>query len=214
MRVLIACEESQAVTIAFRAKGHEAFSCDLQPCSGGHSEWHYEGSVFDIMDDGWDLMIAHPPCTYLTLTGNRWFNLDVYGGKAIDRYIDRFEASIFFLKLWQASIGKICIENPIGSLNAILKPTQIIQPYYFGDEAQKTTCLWLKGLPPLLHAKEVTLFDDKVTHVSKGEMVEFESGATMPKWYADAWHLPKEERSRLRSKTFPGIANAMASQWG
>jgi hypothetical protein len=99
MRILVACEESQAVTIAFRDRGHEAFSCDLQECSGGYPEWHYQGSVFDIINDGWDMMIAHPPCTYLTLTGNRWFNIDVYGGKAIDRYIDRYEASIFFLKL-------------------------------------------------------------------------------------------------------------------
>ncbi|MBP8085982.1 MAG: hypothetical protein KAY48_01765 [Saprospiraceae bacterium] len=214
MKVLVACEESQAVTIAFRAKGHEAFSCDLQPCSGGHPEWHYEGSVFDIINDGWDLMIGHPPCTYLTLTGNRWFSIEAYGDKAIDRYIDRYEASSFFLKLYRAPIEKICLENPIGSLNTVLKPTQIIQPYYFGDEAQKTTCLWLKGLPPLIHQKEATLFDDKVTHVGKGEMVEFASGTVMPKWYADAWHLPKDERSKLRSKTFPGIAAAMADQWG
>lgn len=214
MRVLVACEESQAVTIAFRELGHEAYSCDLQECSGGHPEWHYCQDVFEVIGFGWDLMIAHPPCTYLTLTGNRWFSIDAYGDKAIDRYISRFEASAFFLKLYNAPIKSICIENPIGYMNSIIKPTQIIQPYYFGDEAQKTTALWLRGLNPLIHSKDITLFDDKVSHVGKGEMVQFESGNVMPKWYADAWHLPSDERSRLRSKTFPGIAKAMASQWG
>jgi len=214
MRVLIACEESQEVCKAFRAKGHEAFSCDLQECSGGHPEWHYQQDVFEVIGMGWDMMIAHPPCTYLTLTGNRWFSIEAYGDKAIQRHIDRFEASAFFLKLYNSGIEKICIENPIGSINSTLKPTQIIQPYYFGDEAQKTTCLWLRGLHPLVHSKELTLFDEAVTHVGKGEMVHFESGTVMPKWYADAWHLPKDKRTKLRSKTFPGIAAAMADQWG
>ena len=214
-KVLVACEESQEVTKAFRALGHEAYSCDLQDCSGGHPEWHFKEDVFNVIRVGqWDLMIAHPPCTYLTLTGNRWFNIVQYGEKAIERYIDRFEASILFLKLFNCDIPKICIENPIGSINSIIKPTQIIQPWQFGEEAQKTTCLWLKGLSPLVHTKEVNLFEDKITHVGKGEMITFKSGNVMPKWYADAWHLPKEKRSKLRSKTFPGIAQAMADQWG
>lgn len=213
MRVLIACEESQAVTKAFRAKGHEAYSCDIKPCSGGHPEWHLQGDVFSYLQNEWDILIAHPPCTYLTVTGNAWFNVEKYGDKAKQRHIDRLHAAEFFTRLFHCNVGKIAIENPIGFMNHIFKPSQIVQPYFFGDEAQKTTCLWLKGLPLLMHNKTQNLFEQS-THVSKGEIVEFESGCKMPKWYADAWALPKHDRAELRSKTFPGLAQAMATQWG
>ena len=225
MKVLVACEESQRVCTAFREKGHEAYSCDIQECSGGHPEWHIKGDVLPIINgyktptdifitqDGfahyvpkrWDLIIAHPPCTYLTVTGNRWFNVERYGEKAIKRLQDREEAIKFFLSIANADCDKIVIENPVGVMSTVWrKPDQIIQPYMFGDNAEKKTCLWLKGVEPLNATNEV----------EPPERVKFDSGRTMPKWYADAWHLPKEERSRLRSQTFPGIAKAMAEQWG
>lgn len=224
MNVLIACEESQRVAIEFRCIGHNAFSCDTKDCSGGKPEWHLKGSVFDFLDYlKWDLMIAFPPCTHLALSGAAWFEKKRTDGR-------QREAIEFFMKLWNVDIPKICLENPANIIGGEyikkwfpdlcekyglpLKKSQSIQPYYFGDEAQKKTWLWLKGLSPLFHAKEVDLFNDKITHVSKGEMVEFESGCKMPKWYADAWSLSPKERSELRSKTFPGIARAMAEQWG
>lgn len=233
MNVLIACEESQKVCTAFRENGHNAFSCDIQPCSGGHPEWHIQGDVLRILnphyecdkyetetcgikfatcdgtwhyiDGSWDLIIAHPPCTYLTVTGNRWFNVERYGEKAVQRHKDREEAIKFFMAFANADCEKIVIENPVGIISTEWrKPDQIIQPYMFGDSAEKKTCLWLKGVEPL-----------KPTNAVKPpERVKYESGKTMPKWYADAWHLPKEERSRLRSQTFEGIARAMSEQWG
>ena len=221
MRVLIACEESQAVCKAFREKGHIAFSCDIIDCSGGHPDWHIKQDVLPLLNgdcefktaDGethiiegkWDLIIAHPPCTYLTVTGNRWFNVERYGEKAIQRMKDRDEAIKFFMAIANANCNKIAIENPVGVISTVWrKPDQIIQPYMFGDSAEKKTCLWLKGVENLKPTNEV----------KPPERVKFESGKTMPKWYADAWHLPKEERSRLRSQTFSGIAKAMAEQWG
>ena len=221
MKVLVACEESQAVCKAFRERGHEAYSCDLQECSGGHPEWHIQGDVLPLLNgrcvfetsDGvkhtveekWDLIIAHPPCTYLTVTGNRWFNVDRYGEKAIQRAKDREEAIAFFMAIANAGCDQIVVENPVGVISTLWRtPDQIIQPYMFGDPAEKKTCLWLKGLPPLVATNEV----------SPPERVKFNSGKSMPKWYADLWRLPKEERSRLRSQTFPGIAKAMAEQWG
>ena len=221
MNVLVACEESQMVCVAFRAKGHNAFSCDIIDCSGGHPEWHIKQDVLPLLNgrcefttcDGelhtvsgkWDLIIAHPPCTYLTVTGNRWFNVERYGEKAIQRQKDRKEAINFFMEIANADCEKIVIENPIGIMStAWRKPEQIIQPYMFGDSAEKKTCLWLKGVELLKATNEV----------KPPERVKFDSGKTMPKWYADLWHLPREERSRLRSQTFPGIAKAMAEQWG
>ena len=154
---------------------------------------------------GWDLIIAHPPCTYLTVTGNRWFNVERYGDKAIQRYKDREQAIDFFMQFVNAKCDKIVIENPIGTMStAFRKPDQIIQPYMFGDAAEKRTCLWIKGLPNL-HETNV---------VEPPKRVRYNSGKTMPKWYADALYLPKEERAKVRSKTFPGIARAMAEQWG
>lgn len=212
MKVLIACEESQAVCIAFRNLGIEAYSCDIQPCSGGHPEWHIQGDVLEIINNGWDLMIGHPPCTYLSYAGIRWWNRP-------GRLENRLEALSFFAKLWLAPIKRICLENPRGCASpTIAKYTQEINPYYFGDEATKPTWLWLKNLPPLKHTKEDGLFYKK-THVGKGEMIELSikpNGKIQygSKWYHEAFSLPKEERAKLRSKTFPGIAKAMAEQWG
>lgn len=221
MKVLVACEESQAVTKEFRRLGHEAYSCDLQECSGGHPEWHIQQSVLPILNgrclfkttDGiehhingkWDLIIAHPPCTYLTVTGNRWFDCVKYGYKAQSRWNDRCIAICFFLQIAYADCDKIAIENPIGCMSTYYrKPQQIIQPYMFGDPFEKKTCLWLKGVPELKPTEVVDAPPRK----------HFNSGKTMPSWYADVWHLPKEERAKIRSKTFPGIAKAMAEQWG
>ena len=221
MKVLIACEESQVVCKAFREKGHEAYSCDIIECSGGHPEWHIKQDVLPLLngdcefvsEDGnthsikgkWDLIIAHPPCTYLTVTGNRWFNVERYGEKALKRIADREEAAKFFMKIVNAACEKIAIENPVGFMSTYYrKPNQIIQPYMFGDSFEKKTCLWLKGVEPLKPTNEV----------EPPERKKFKSGKTMPTWYAEAWHLPKEERAKLRSKTFPGIAKAMAEQWG
>lgn len=221
MRVLVACEESQRVCTAFRDKGHEAYSCDIIPCSGGHPEWHIKKDVLPLLNgrcefttcDGelhtisgkWDLLIANPPCTYLTVTGNRWFNVERYGEKAIQRMKDREEAVEFFMMFANANCEHICIENPVGCMSTRWrKADQIIQPWMFGDPFEKKTCLWLIGLNPLVETNVVEPAPRK----------QFASGNTMPAWYADAWHLPKEERSRLRSKTFPGIARAMAEQWG
>lgn len=221
MKILIACEESQRVCTAFRERGHEAYSCDVIECSGGHPEWHIQGDVLPLLNGNctfmtsdahthtlrghWDLIIAHPPCTYLTVTGNRWFNVEKYGDKARKRIQDRQCAIDFFMKFINAECEKIAVENPIGVMSTeYKKPTQIIQPYLFGDPFEKKTCLWLKGLPELVPTKIVEY----------GERVYFNSGKSMPKWYADLWHLTPAERSRERSKTFPGIAKAMAEQWG
>jgi hypothetical protein len=204
LRVLVACEESQAVTKELRKLGHEAFSCDLLPESGGHPEWHLQHDVTELLNFKWDMIIAFPPCTYLTVTGNRWFNIEKYGEKAIKRMQDREEAIKFFMMFANADCERIAIENPIGVMSTVWrKPDQIIQPYQFGDPYEKKTCLWLKGLPKL----------EPTNIVEPPKRTEFASGKSMPTWYADAWKLPKEERAKLRSKTFDGIANAMAVQW-
>lgn len=205
LKVLIACEESQTVCKAFRALGHKAFSCDIQECSGGHPEWHIKGDVLKVLNlPIWDLVIAHPPCTYLTVTGNRWFNVEKYGNKALKRKKDREDAVDFFMQFVNAPCKYIAIENPVGIISSrYKKPEQIIQPYLFGDAYEKKTCLWLKGLPKL-----------KPTNIVKPpERIVFNSGKSMPSWYAEAWGLSADERSRFRSKTFPGIAKAMAEQW-
>ncbi len=221
MKVLVACEESQRVCIAFRAKGHEAYSCDVVDCSGNHPEWHIKADVLPLLNgncsfvtcDGvthnikgqWDMIIAHPPCTYLTVTGNRWFNVDRYGDKALQRIEKRKMAIDFFYQFVNADCSKICIENPVGIINSCYKkPDQIIQPYMFGESAEKRTCLWLKELPKLLPTNVVLPPPRK----------QYKSGKSMPEWYAEAWKLPKDERSKLRSMTFPGVAYAMAEQWG
>jgi len=221
MKILVACEESQRVTMEFRARGHEAYSCDIIDCSGGHPEWHIKEDVLPLLngncefktEDGtthevngkWDMIIAFPPCTYLTVTGNRWFNVERYGEKALKRIEDRKDAIKFFLSFANADCDKIAIENPVGVMSSEWrKPNQIINPWQFGDPFEKKTCVWLKGLPNL-EATDV---------VEIPERKQFASGKSMPAWYADAFSLPKEERAKLRSKTFPGIARAMAEQWG
>jgi len=206
MKVLIACEYSGTVRDEFIKKGHEAMSCDLLPTDVDGP--HYQGDVFDIINQGWDMMIAFPPCTHLAVSGAAHFAKKRADGR-------QQEGINFFMAIVKTDIPKIAIENPVGIMSKIYRPPdQIIHPYYFGDEFQKTTCLWLKGLKPLQHQKEIDLFTDNVTHVGKGEMVKFNSGCVMPKWYADAFKLAPSERAKLRSKTFPGIAKAMANQWG
>ncbi|MFC3212693.1 hypothetical protein [Planomicrobium okeanokoites] len=205
MRILVACEESQVVTKEFRKLGHEAYSCDILECSGGHPEWHLQQDVTELLKEKWDMILAFPPCTFLTVTGNRWFNIERYGEKAIKRTKDREEAIDFFMLFANADCERVAIENPVGVMSSHWrKPNQIIQPYEFGDPFEKKTCFWLKGLPKL-----------KPTNiVEPPPRTKFDSGKSMPAWYAEAWKLPKEERAKLRSKTFPGIAEAMAEQWG
>lgn len=207
IRVLVACEESQAVCIAFRERGFEAYSCDIQPCSGGHPEWHLQGDVFDIINDGWDLMIGHPPCTFMANSGVRW----LYGGKQIkipisSRWTNLASAMRFFNRLKGANINSIGLENPIphkyaingfkllhspGFAEGIGMYSQLIQPWQFGHGETKATCIWLKNLPPLIS-----------TEISTGRE-------------GKCWKIPPSpERSKIRSKTFPGIARAMAQQWG
>ena len=199
MKVLVACEESQAVCIAFRERGHEAYSCDILPCSGGHPEWHYQEDIFNITNQyKWDMMIAFPPCTHLAVSGAIHFEQKRKDGRQQD-------AIDFFLLIAGTNIPKIAIENPVGIMSTYYrKPNQIIQPWQFGDHFTKTTCLWLKELP--------TLFPTQI--VDKGKRTYFKSGKNHPKWYADALSLPPKERAIARSKTFPGIARAMAEQWG
>lgn len=218
--ILVACEESQAVTIELRKRGHNAFSCDIIDCSGNHPEWHIKEDVLPLLNGNcyfqtvngdsyelkgkWDMIIAFPPCTYLTVTGNRWFNVEKYGEKAIKRLEERRDGIKFFLAFATADCDRVAIENPVGVMSTEWrKPDQIINPFMFGDPFEKKTCLWLKGLP-LLEATKV---------VDVPPRVKYKSGKTMPSWYAEAIRLPKEERSRVRSKTFPGIAKAMAQQW-
>lgn len=207
MKVLIACECSGIVREAFNAKGHEATSCDIKPTDRPGS--HYQGSVLDIINDGWDLMIAHPPCTYLAVSGNRWlYNKD--GSKNTERWQNREEALNFVKILMTAPIPHIAIENPISCISSeIRKPDQIIHPYMFGEPHMKATCLWLKKLPKL----EPTNIVDKGKRFT---WVDNKTGKTksQPQWYYDALKLPKEERSKVRSQTFEGIAEAMADQWG
>ena len=190
MRVLIACEYSGAVRDGFIKKGHEAVSCDILPTDVPGP--HYEGDIFDIINDGWDLMIAFPPCTHLAVSGAKHFAKKREDGRQ-QQGID------FFMKMINANIPKIAVENPVGIMSSIYrKPDQIIQPWQFGDQAQKTTCLWLKGLPLLKHTNIV----------DKGEFYISPSGKKLPKWYSD------NKYAKVRSKTFQGIADAMSEQWG
>jgi hypothetical protein len=211
-RILVGCEESQAVCIEFRKLGHEAYSCDIIPCSGGHPEWHIQRDLLEVFDDGWDILIAFPPCTHLAVSGARYFEIKRKDGRQ-KQGID------FFMAMVNAPIERIAIENPIGIMSSIYRePDQIIHPYYFGDPFTKSTCLWLKNLPKLVHSKEITLFDNEITHTHKGEFFEWKDGKTgkmkrQAKWYADAFKLKPDERAKVRSKTFPGIALEMARQW-
>jgi len=199
MRVLVACEYSGAVRDEFIKLGHDAMSCDLLPTDVPGP--HYEGDVFDIIDDGWDIMIAFPPCTHLALSGAAWFEQKRKDGR-------QEEAIDFVKKLMSAPIDKIAIENPLGVIPNYIRPyDQIIQPYMFGDAFQKSTCLWLKNLP-LLKSTNI---------VSKGEFYEWVDKKTgqkkrQPLWYYEALKEGKD-RWKIRSQTFPGIAKAMAEQW-
>lgn len=231
MKILVACEESQAVCKAFREKGHEAYSCDIQECSGGHPEWHIKGDVLKIINGNctfttqdnknqelkgkWDIIIAHPPCTHLAVSGARHFEQKRKDGR-------QYEAIDFFTKILEANCDKICIENPVGIIsgnyivkhypefcsqhNLPQKPAQIIQPYQFGHPFTKTTCLWLKGLPKLIPTNIVD-YKKGVINSSYAYMNMYdENGKTI------AWNDPRT--AKLRSKTFEGIARAMADQWG
>ena len=224
MKVLVACEESQEVCKAFRALGHEAYSCDIQEPSGGHPEWHILGDALKAINGGiittmdgvkhdigkWDLLIAHPPCTYLTVSGNRWFNVERYGEKAIERAKLREEAEIFFMTFMTADVGKIAVENPVGWMSThYRKPDCIIQPYEFGHRARKTTCLWLKGLPPLKPTNIVDpgqILPGGFSVGASADSAKDKSGKPL------RWNDPRTAKER--SKTFSGIAAAMAEQWG
>ena len=227
MRVLVACEESQAVCKAFREKGHEAYSCDIIECSGGHPEWHIRDDVLPLLngrcsfytmdgvrhaiDSKWDMIIAFPPCTFLTNTGNRWFDVAKYMYVAQQRWLDRCKAIVFFLSLAMADCDRIVIENPIECMSTLWrKPDQIIHPYYFAEYQddenceRKATCLWLKGVKPL---KYVIKYKPRVIEYKNGK------GTDSP-WHMNTMSLPADERSRQRSKTYSGVAKAMAEQWG
>jgi site-specific DNA-cytosine methylase len=184
MKILIACEESQAVCIEFRKRGHEAYSCDILPCSGGHPEWHIQDDVLEHLE-GWDMIIAFPPCTHLAVSGARWFKEKRKDGR-------QQEAVDFFMVMANSPAEKIAIENPIGIMSSLYrKPDQIIQPWQYGHGETKSTCLWLTGLPKLVPTDIVNGREQRI------------------------WKMPpSDDRSKLRSKTFPGIAKAMAEQWG
>lgn len=188
MKVLVACEESQVVCKAFRAKGHEAYSCDLQECSGNHPEWHITGNVVNQLYNRWELIIAHPPCTRLANSGVRWLH-------ERDLWQELYYACEFFNMFQSAGKSgiKVCIENPIPhkyAVEYIGKYHQLIQPWMFGHGETKSTCLWLYNLPKLIPTNIVSGREQKI------------------------WKMPpSKDRTKLRSKTFPGIANAMASQW-
>ena len=209
MEVLIACEESQEVCKAFRERGHEAYSCDIQDCSGGHPEWHIKGNCLPLIrmggvkfqtedkewheaPDEWDLIIAHPPCTYLTVSGNKHFSESEYGAKAYGRYMDRIDGIKFFMEFTCCNAKRVAIENPIWIMSGVYrKPDQIIQPWQFGHGETKATCLWLKNLPELVPTEIVEGREQRV------------------------WKMPPSaDRAKERSKTYPGIAKAMAEQWG
>lgn len=197
-KILIACEESQAVTNEMRKLGIEAYSCDIEPCSGGHPEWHIQSDVIPLLKEEWDMIIAFPPCTHLAVSGAAWFKQKQQDGRQ-QQGID------FFMQFVNINCFYVAIENPVGIMSTIWrKPDQIIQPFEYGDPFSKKTCLWLKNLPPLV----------PTNIVEKGEQVRYASGKSMPKWYADLRGLLAKTRKTLRSRTFNGIAKAMALQWG
>jgi len=197
VKILVACEESQAVTKAFRALGHDAYSADVQRCSGGRPEWHLRGDVLTQLDKGWDLMVAHPPCTYLCNSGVSWLHKDEGRWARLD------DGAAFFRALWEADIPRVAIENPIPHKYAVerigAKYTQLIQPWMFGHKETKATCFWLRGLPAL---EPTTNLKEETMALPNKERQRLH------------WASPGPERAKLRSKTFPGIADAMAEQWG
>jgi len=201
VRILIACEESGTVRDAFIKRGHDAVSCDIIPTSSPGP--HIQGNVLEIINDGWDMMIAFPPCTYLTYAATRHWNNP-------GREEKRTAAMDFFMAMINADIGKICVENPVGYPNTIYrKPNQIVHPYYFGEPYQKRTCFWLKNLKPLDYSS--TLIEKpKPMYICKGKKCYGKAIG----WTEGIRGMNAEERSRARSKTFQGIADAMAEQWG
>lgn len=195
-RIIIACEESQIVTMAFRKLGHEAYSCDLQPCSGGFPMYHFQEDIFDVLKrEKFDLMIGHPPCTYLTVAANKWLKdqpprkSGALVGQA--RRQARQEAIDFFMAMYNVDIPRIALENPIGTMSTVFrKPDQVLQPWMFGHGETKATCLWLKNLPKLIPTDVVEGREQKLHKLP-----------------------PSKDRAKLRSKTYQGLANAMADQW-
>lgn len=212
MRILVACEESQTVTIEFRKKGHEAYSCDIEPCSGGHPEWHLQQDVIPLLKEKWDMIIAFPPCTYLTSAGTRHYSLKCNTEEKVKARIEQREKAIeFFLLFANADCSKIAIENPVGYMNTHWrKADQIVHPYYFGDNAQKRTCLWLKGLPKLIPTK--MLPKPNPMYICEGNKCKGKKIG----WCEGMRNIKggQKERAKARSKTFLGIARAMAEQWG
>jgi len=212
MKVLIACEESQAVCIEFRKLGHEAYSCDIEPCSGGHPEWHLQQDVTGLLKEKWDMIIAFPTCTYLTNAGTRHFSRRINPEhKVVAREKLREEAFDFFMLFANANCDKIAIENPVGWVNShFRKPDQIIHPYYFGDNAKKRTCLWLKGLPKLTPTDMLPVPEPEYIcqgELSKGKKIGWCEGIK-------GTTGGQKGREKARSKTSPGIAKAMANQYG
>jgi len=208
LRVLIGCEESQTVCKEFRKLGHEAYSCDLQYCSGGRPDWHIMHDVLEVAySECWDLIIGFPPCTYISKVGNAHFNVEKYGQKAIDRRVKSEQAKEFFKKLYYSPTQFVAIENPVGFMNSWKKPTQIVHPYYFGDNVQKATCLWLRGLNRL----------NGDPGNKKPEPIRIREGKRNRNVHWSESLLDSipdhAERAKVRSKTFPGIARAMAEQW-
>lgn len=202
MKILIACEESQAVCIAFRQKGHEAYSCDIIDCSGGHPEWHIKADALELLKMKWDMIIAFPPCTYMTKAGA--VRMRVKGEIVPERYQKAMEAKEFFMKFYHADCPKIAIENPVPMKLIGLPPyDQIIQPYQFGHPYSKRTCLWLKGLPPLFATE---ILNEHIPYV--------DGGCKDAKGNYRRFQGRKERDPKIRSKTFPGIVKAMAEQWG
>lgn len=211
MKILVACEESQAVTIELRERGHEAYSCDILPCSGGHPEWHLQKDVRELLKEEWDMILAFPPCTHLANSGARHFEKKRKDGR-------QREAIEFFSLFLQSDCPKICIENPVNIISGTyimehypdlcekyslpLKPTQAIQPYEYGDPSRKKTCLWLKGLPKLIP-----------TNIVEPNIISYmKKDGTVTTFSADYGGSNKNSSTR-RSKTYPGIAKAMAEQW-
>lgn len=208
MRVIIGCEFSQVVTKAFRDKGHEAYSCDLLPTEG-NPDWHFQEDVLEVIErEKFDLGIFHPPCTYLSYAGTSSWNNE-------GRVYKRLDGLKFFADLWTAPIEKICIENPAGCASpTIAKFSQIIQPYYWNDPESKKTWLWLKGLPNLKHEKKDSLFG-KSTHTKPKIYGTFKNGPKKGQpIYGTQYCKFSEDRGHIRSRFFPGIADAMAEQWG
>lgn len=210
MKVLIACEFSGTVRDAFIAKGHDAMSCDFLATEKPGP--HYQGDVMDILySEHWDLMVAHPSCQYLSNAGNDYLNEDKYGEKAKERKREREKALQFFMELYNAPIKRICIENPMGYAHRFIKCSQIINPYYFGDPHKKRTCLWLRGLPKLVHLPCDDLFGTK-THTEEPQPIYIDKSGKK-RYFTDAMRGSGAERQHKRSVTFNGIAEAMANQW-